>query len=286
MRLPIIRRIGKGRVLMYGKCAVKRLIQIDEIYTVSEQNLERGYFFEGEAHDFWEFVAIINGTPGITADTELMSMSPGQIVFHKPMEFHNIWSDKNKGMQIIIISFSGTVVPDLSGKIFSMSPDDIAELKSIFKAAQECFILNGVNCIGLKDGMENRAQAFVNRVELFILSVISSGDINRNTPKTLSAQNYTNIIHTLERNVNKQLTIDDIAHLCNMSRANLKKTFCKYAGTGIMHYFNNMKMLKAAELLSGGMSVKETAISLGFADQNYFSASFKRIMGKPPSYFH
>lgn len=37
------------------------------------------------------------------------------------------------------------------------------------------------------------------------------------------------------------------------------------------------------DMLKSGMSVKETAAALGFANQNYFSTVFKRITGSAPT---
>ena len=70
-----------------------------------------------------------------------------------------------------------------------------------------------------------------------------------------------------------------------MSCPKLKKVYSKYSGMGVMTYLNSMKMRRAEEYLRGGMSVKETAYRLGFADQNYFSYAFKKYMGKPPKMF-
>lgn len=270
---------------MYGKCAIKRVLQVDEIYTMFEERFESDYIFEGEAHNFWELMAVVSGTPCVTAGKEVFGMSPGQIVFHSPMEFHNIRADKNNPAEIIVISFSGEVIPELSGKVFSMPSESVSELRQIIEAAKNCLVMEDINCRSIREGMEIEAQRLINRIELFILSVYSSGNAMQKKTKTQSAKNFANIMRFLEENIEKQLTVDEIAAACNMSRANLKKTFYRYAGVGIIHYFNNIKMLKAAELLSGGMSVKETALSLGYAEQNYFSASFKRIMGKPPSDF-
>ena len=75
----------------------------------------------------------------------------------------------------------------------------------------------------------------------------------------------------------------ELAFLCNMSAINLQKIFSRYAGVGVMEYFNRVKMRKATELLEEGLSVKETALRLGFHDQNYFSTVFKRIIGVAPS---
>ena len=54
---------------------------------------------------------------------------------------------------------------------------------------------------------------------------------------------------------------------------------------GVSRYFTEMKMRRAAELLRTGSRVGEVANELGFADQNYFSTVFRRIMGVPPGQY-
>jgi AraC-like DNA-binding protein len=70
-----------------------------------------------------------------------------------------------------------------------------------------------------------------------------------------------------------------------MSEIGLQKTFSRYAGVGVMEYFNNIKIRKSIELLKQGLSVKETALAMGYSDPNYFSTVFKRFTGHSPSWF-
>ena len=102
---------------------------------------------------------------------------------------------------------------------------------------------------------------------------------------TQSAKNYETIIQTINENINKRLSVEQLANICNMSVINMQKTFGKYAGIGIIEYYNYAKITKAKELLLLGFSVKETALKLGFEDQNYFSTVFKRITGQSPTQF-
>ena len=89
----------------------------------------------------------------------------------------------------------------------------------------------------------------------------------------------------MENNINTNLSVGEIAEMCHMSEVNLKKTFSRYSGMGVMAYFNNMKIKTAVKMIENGVSVKETAAALGFSNQNYFSTVFKRIMGSAPVYF-
>ena len=103
--------------------------------------------------------------------------------------------------------------------------------------------------------------------------------------RTQPAKNYTMIVNVMESNIDKKLSVGDIAKLCNMSEVNLKKTFSRYSGMGVMEYFNLLKITAATERIKRGETVQEVANSLGFSNQNYFSTVFKKITGKNPTYY-
>ena len=134
----------------------------------------------------------------------------------------------------------------------------------------------------VNNGMENEAERVVKKLELLISTLISNSKVDIKSFDSKSAHNYLNIISVLKANISKNITIEDIAELCNMSPSNLKKTFTKYSGVSIIKYFNSLKIEKAQKLLSEGYTVKETASALGYTDQNYFSVVFKRITGQSP----
>ena len=135
-------------------------------------------------------------------------------------------------------------------------------------------------------GEEIRANMVVLRLELLILSMFQNYKIPRiDAIKSQVALNYMKIAKILEDNVDKNLSIEDIARLCNMSSSNVKKCFSMYSGSGVISYFNTLKIKKAMKLLGNGMTIEETAYKLGFSDRNYFSTVFKRISGYPPTHY-
>ena len=67
----------------------------------------------------------------------------------------------------------------------------------------------------IKPGMENEAEKITKKLELLIASLISNAEVNILDLDTKSAQNYLNIISVLNHNINVNLTIEEIADLCN-----------------------------------------------------------------------
>ncbi len=90
----------------------------------------------------------------------------------------------------------------------------------------------------------------------------------------------------LEENIPARLSVGELAAHLDISLSHLKRVFARYAGMGAHDYFNILKIQRAKELLARGHSVTQTAELVGFSNQAYFSAAFKRITGRlPKEYF-
>lgn len=265
---------------MYKRLPIEQKIRIDSLYTLFSDTRGPNYHFEGERHNFWEVVCVLDGKAGVASENELYTLNEGQAVFHKPMEFHNIWSESPKNT-VFIFSFEGTM-PILKHKVYNFGAAERTLIGEITEVFLKTFKYTGLIMNAINPGMEYEAELIVKKLELLIMSLLNNMEADVLDLDTKSAQNYLHIISVLNDNINTNLTIEEIADICNMSQSNLKKTFRKYSGVGIIKYFNELKIEKAQKLLNEGYNVKETASLLGYADQNYFSVVFKRITGYSP----
>jgi AraC-like DNA-binding protein len=97
-----------------------------------------------------------------------------------------------------------------------------------------------------------------------------------------SARIYKSAVEYMNENLEKNLSVCDIAEYCCLSTTGLKKVFTEYAGIGIHKFFLKLKIKKAATLLAGGITTSEISHLLGFSSQGYFSEAFKRETGLSP----
>lgn len=267
---------------MYGYADVDSIFKIKTLYTAFRRRYENDYYTVGESHNFYEIVIVTDGEIGVTAGSDAFVLKKGQAVIHEPMEFHRLWSEGNSEPEIIIFSFSAVNVPRLSSKIFEAS--DLSEPSEVLVQIDNSFeLVHGYNIIGINDERSPHYQLAVKLLEIYMLRLFTQKMKPLPPRKSLSARNYSTIVNVLENNIDKNLSVPDIARLCNMGISNLKKTFSIYSGIGIMNYFNRLKIAGAKTMLKNGMSVSEVAESLGFANQNYFSTVFKRVEGISPS---
>lgn len=266
--------------IMYKRLPIEQRIRIDSLYTLFSDTREPNYHFEGERHNFWEVVCVMEGKVGVASENELYILNEGQAIFHSPMEFHNIWSENQKNT-VFVFSFAGSM-PALNHNVYNFGTQERILINEITEMLSKTFKYTGLIMNRIKPGMEQEAEKVVKKLELLITTLLSNAEVNVLDPHTKSAQNYLNIVSVLNDNTETNLTVEEIADMCNMSPSNLKKTFKKYSGVGIIKYFNELKVEKAQKLLNEGYTVKETAAALGYTDQNYFSVVFKRITGYSP----
>lgn len=255
-------------------------IRINGIYSVFKQKRASKYYFKGEKHSMWEIVIVSEGKIGVTAGSDAFYLGKGQAIIHEPWEFHKLWSESDD-VEIIVFTLLIENMPKNYSKIFEVKNLEIPD--KIVKEIYASFEMK--NAYVSKIGDEKKKECFtaIKNLEIFILSTVSKEYKNTPVEKSRSSKNYSVIINVLKNNLDKNLSLDDIAHLCNMSRANVIKTFKKYAGTGVMNFYNEMKIDMACSMLNSHMSVKEISDALGFLNQNYFSSVFKKIKGKAPS---
>lgn len=80
------------------------------------------------------------------------------------------------------------------------------------------------------------------------------------------------------------LTIQQIAEELGVSYSNFRKLFKEYTGLSPATYQQDLKLLRAKELLTTtNLSIKEIAYRLNFDSPDYFSAKFKVKTGRKPS---
>jgi len=155
-------------------------------------------------------------------------------------------------------------------------------LKELVRISKAIFEFKDKYIVSARPEKEYEKQIFANKLEIFLSYALGNNLAYINQYNTGSAKKYTLIIDVMKENISKNLTVSDIALMCNMSASNLKKIFSQYSRTGVMKYFNTLKIKRAITMLSSGNRICEIASELGFEEQNYFSAVFKRITGYSP----
>ncbi|MEA2013378.1 MAG: helix-turn-helix domain-containing protein [Verrucomicrobiota bacterium] len=101
--------------------------------------------------------------------------------------------------------------------------------------------------------------------------------------KSYNLHNLSMVLAYIEENYKKEISLNNLAEIANMSISSLSRLFKKTMNKTPVKYLVEFRINKAKELLEKNkMQITETAFATGFTDSNYFSRQFKQITGISP----
>ena len=221
---------------------------------------------------------MVSGSVGITAGKDIFTLSKGEMTFHPPGEFHAIRDEGESSPTVIVFSFDANYFPSVNGKIFMLTDEQFSYINEIYDTISESVSKDNEIIPGKETGLA----LAIKKTEIFLLSTMCRSS-DYSTDARQGSLMFSKILSVMERELSSALNVTKMAELCQTSVPNLEKTVYKYLGYGAMAHYNSLRLQKAHELLMNGKSVKEASLSLGFSNQNYFSARFKKQYGYPPS---
>ena len=273
-------------------------LHITALYSIFRYRSPKNFCFPGEAHDFWEFVFADQGQVVVTAGEQKYILRPGELVFHRPGEFHAVETWNNTPASFVVVSFrcESPEMHYFEGRILPMGTQERDILSEALRCARSAFGTNqqpfSVRPIRLLPDAPAFADETVRlRLELLLLLLRQHGDApriqariesysNENRQRQLTAS----VTAYLEEHLRDNITLEQIGGELGYSVSLMKKRFRAETGRSIMDTFIDLKMAEAVRLLhEGSMSVTEVAYRLGYSTASYFSCLFKKRTGSTPS---
>ncbi len=119
----------------------RREMAVDAIVTVHYFEYAKNYVFEGEKHDFWELLYVDKGEVEVMADSTGYRLRQGDMIFHKPDEFHNVFANGVVAPNLVVVSFvcRSAAMSYFEGKILRLDGDERALLSRLVAEARDAF---------------------------------------------------------------------------------------------------------------------------------------------------
>ncbi len=257
---------------------VKKEIDIDGFYSFFYSEQGKNSSFSGERHNFWEILYVDSGEIYVIADGVGYVLKQGDMIFHKPMEYHAFAANKNHPFNILVASF-GTKSPSMKffyNKIFNLNSSQ-KKLLAAFMNRMKTGFHSPFNVYDYQIAAAHLEQLFL---DLKYATSVSYGRISKKNIEDTFAQ----IIKTyLENNINNSVTLSDICKRFSVSKSYICELFKKETGKSIIDYFIDLKINKAKQLIrQGELNFTQIAEALGYKSIHHFSRSFKSKTGVSP----
>lgn len=104
--------------------------------------------------------------------------------------------------------------------------------------------------------------------------------LDQQMPTTLKA-----LANYLDEHFTEELSLDDLCTLSGYSPSHLIRRFKQYFGMTPHAYIINKRIQYGQQQLKKGISIIDTALDAGFADQAHFQRTFKRLVAATPNQY-
>lgn len=284
--------------MKYKSVTLKEEFSIHRIISIHYFEYMSDFLFAGESHNFWEFLYVDKGEVMVTADLEKLTLHQGQIIFHKPNEFHSLSANGIVAPNLVVMSFEcgDPSMEFFKDKILTADAAERHLLAQIIAEARDCF--HGPMDDPYQEqlvyrelprfGSEQMIKTYLEQFLIHLFRNFASAPPGKSTvpssPTGKSQIVYASILEYLEFHLCSRLTVEQICKDNLISNSQLKKLFREQANCGVIEYFNQMKIRQANELIrSRQMNFSQIADYLGYTSVHYFSRQFKQLTGMTPS---
>ncbi len=271
---------------------LKTEISVTKICTVHYFEYSKDHYFPGESHPFWEFVYVDKGEITAVAEKTRHILHHGDIIFHKPDEWHTLYANGEIAPNIVIVTFHSTshAMNFFENKIMKVGQREkniITEiineyLKSFSTPVDDTFT---TYLTRKKDGVFGGEQMIRNLLEQLLISMMRGNDIPRQTvgKTTRLDANLNLMLGYMENNISGVVSVDDLSKYAGISRSAVAQIFRSELGCGANQYFIKMKIDTAKKYIrEGNHNFTQISAMLGYSGIHYFSRQFKKVTGMSP----
>ena len=284
--------------MAYRSTRLRREVSVQKIISVHYFQYMSDFVFPGESHDFWELVCVDRGEIEAVAGNRRIALKRGDILFHRPGEFHNVVTNGKISPSLVVIGFEcrSRCLEGFGDRVMTVQAGEKELLAKIILEAQGAFDgplgdpyqeeLIPARCPPF--GAEQLIGRYLEELIICLYRRYFTGarpDIPEPfRPEGEGDETSRRILRYLEERVGERLTLEQIARENRMGTSQLEKLLKKSWGCGAIELFSRIKIDAAKQLIRDGqLNMTQIADRLGYSSLYYFSRQFKKTAAMSPS---
>ena len=241
-------------------------------------------------HEFCKLLLLVSGQGAYVVDGQRYLLQPGDAVLIGSRSVHRPELERNFAYERIIIYISPEYLTQVStencdlSQLFSgqqghvLRPSESGR-KRIFELATE---LEG-ELSSAEYGREILSSTALLRLLVEIGRRMQRKDIQ--TAKAVMPQNsrVLDIMRYLDTHLAEDLDIDTLAEGFFISKYHMMRLFHRETGLTIHNYLTQRRLLRARDLITGGMRATEACYRCGFRSYSSFTRAYGKHFGTTPT---
>ncbi|MBE7023420.1 MAG: helix-turn-helix transcriptional regulator [Clostridia bacterium] len=269
-------------------------IQIGKLFSVHYFEYSKNFSFHGEKHNFWEFVYVDKGEVTVTAGEKDIVLSQGNVIFHKPDEWHNVRANGKIAPNVAIVSFEceSPAMKFFEGKVLKVGQEQKNLISKIISEYTNAFSTPLGNIfteeLKLKEAPDIGAEQLIKQYigEFLILFLRQKAPAIQH--KSFTVNNSSSMVNILENfmmaHISETMSIDRLMKYSGLNRMGVNRLFKYHYGVSPIQYFIQLKIELAKKYIrEDNYNITQISELLGYSSIHYFSIQFKKTTGMTPS---
>ncbi len=246
---------------------------------INRENLSDS-FGRDNCSDKYEIIYVASGSGKYRIEGSEFAVAPRSLILIKPFAYYFVEFNQSN-FEIYSLKFSKTAL--------STKATDLLEKKCENKRG--CYysptMLSGA-IISVFDRFEiaetldkESAEEFKRALLSEIIILLSA--VNGEEMSTVEGELGARVAEYLNRNIERDLSLDRLAKRFFVSKYHLCRAFKIYTGISVHSYINHKRIMYAKQLIESGMTASGAAERVGFGDYSAFYRAYVKIVGKSPT---
>ncbi len=269
-------------------------IKINKLYTVHYFEYSKKFSFTGEKHNFWELVYADRGNVTVFSDDKSFVLEQGNVIFHKPNEWHNIKANGVSAANVTIITFesSSPAMRYFENKLLPVGQKQKELLSQII------FEFTNAFSVPLNDPYTTRLLRRKNipfaseqlikmyLCEFLILFLRNSPQTRRKSTGNIHSDNglINLLVNYMNENITRNISLNELMEYSGANRTKIEAVFNESFGRSALGYFIYLKIELAKKYLrEDNYNITQISEILGYSGIHYFSRQFKKCTGMAPT---
>lgn len=232
---------------------------------------------------------IYSGEAEFCRDGEIYTAKSGDLVYYRPGDVRTARTFEHSPVRCFAADFDyvcpvydrengewRTEVPPLPLPFYQTITDPYLfdRLTGLFTSLTRSSLSGPVGAV------KSRQRAIFTEILELLIHYTNGGSYSYSDAGKVSA-----VINHMTEHFAESITLTRLAEVVGISESHLGKIFKAVTGKPPIDYLLDIRINRAKELLSDGVSVTETSRLVGFNDIYYFSRAFKKREGVSPSVY-
>lgn len=255
------------------------------------------------SHDFYEMVIIVSGTGIHFSETHDFPLRQGNVFVIPPGMQHGYKGINDLVLYNILFSerlFSENlfdlkrmpgfqalfyVEPNcrtdapLTDRFIQLSPAQMAQILPMLDSIM-------AECDTLDTSVGGRTMAYSRMLQFLVILMRNYIDSTDVTTDHMKIRRLAQVFSYIETHLDAPLSTEELMDVAAMSASTLNRYFKKATGLSPVEYHIHKRIEYACQLMrTTELSVMEIADRTGFSDSNYFTRTFRKVMGTPPTHY-